>query len=165
MAKSPSPSTADPNAPAEWEAPNGDQEFVFESMDAAPAWVDRGWASFSMGPALALPAGDIYGGPPYTTITARVGDKVMFVAATPSRPAHFEVIPGEPVEENATKKPPQASAASLEDMIKTGVMTPDDLSPEAKGQVVGRSPHLKKLVEEGKAAPKAIPVSDLVKTD
>ena len=158
----PSPTDAPP-APEVWEAPDGDQEFVFESMDAAPAWIDRGWAGFSQGPALALPAGDIYGGSPYTTITARVGDTVIFKAATPSMPAHFEVIPGEPVGDNATKKPPQASAASIEDMLRSGVMQPDDLGPDAMAQVAARSPKLQKLVEEGTNAPEPIPVSDLVK--
>jgi hypothetical protein len=151
-------------APVVWEPPDGDEEFVFEDIGSAPGWVDKGWASYNQGPALALPAGDVYGSPPYTTITARVGDTVKYVAPTPSRPGHFEVIPGEPVGEAATKKPPQQSAASLEDMLKTGVMTPDDLGPDAKAQVTARSPQLKGLVEEGKAAPDPIPVSDLVKT-
>lgn len=158
-----SPAPAEQPKPEAWEPPNGDQEFVFETIDAAPAWVDKGWASYNMGPALALPAGDLFGSSPYTTITARVGDTVYFKAATPSKPAHFEVIQGEPEGENATLKIPQVTNASLEDMLKTGAMTPDDLSPEAKGQVVGRSPQLKKLVEENKAAPEPIAVADMVK--
>jgi len=164
MAKNPAPAPDDADAPVAWTPPKGDQEFVFESMDAAPAWVDRNWASFSQGPALAVPAGDIYGGQPYTTNYARVGDTVKFVAATPSKPAHLVVIEGEPTGENATKKPPQVTAASLEDMLRTGVMTPDDLGPDAKGQVAARSPKLAKLIEEGEAAPEAIAVSDIVKT-
>jgi hypothetical protein len=151
--------------PEVWEAPTSDQEFVFESVDAAPNWIDKGWASFSQGPALALPAGDLYGTGPYHTKIARVGDTVMFKAATPSKPAHFEVVEGEPVGDAATKKPPQASAASLEDMLKTGVMTPEDLGPDAKAQVSARTPQLSKLIEEGANAPEAIPVSDLVKTE
>lgn len=168
MAKSPSTKATNADGtpvPEAWEAPSNDQEFVFESIDAAPAWVDKNWASFSQGPALALPAGDLYGTGPYTTKIARVGDTVLFKAATPSKAAHFEVVEGEPVGDNATKKPPQASAASLEDMLKTGVMSPDDLGPDAKGQVAARTPALSKLVEENKNAPDAIPVSDLVKTD
>lgn len=158
--QSPAPAPAE-----EWEAPESDQEFVFESMDAAPAWVDKSWASFDRGPAIALPAGDLFGTGPYHTKIARVGDTVKFIAATPSKPAHFEVIEGEPVGENATKKPPQVSAASLEDMLKTGVMTPDDLGPDAKGQVASRTPALSKLIEEGKNAPEPIPVSDIVKSE
>ena len=156
----PAPVPAEP-----WSPPAGDEEFVFSDIASAPSWVDKGWASYNNGPALAVPAGDVYGAPPYTTKVARVGDTVKFLAATPSKPAHFEIIAGEPVEENATKKPPQASAASLEDMIRTGVMTPDDLAPEAKGQVTARSPQLTKLVEEGVAAPDPVPVSELVKVE
>lgn len=147
----------------QWAPPTSDSEFTFESIDSAPSWIDRNWASYSMGPALALPAGDMFGASPYTTITARVGDKVMFVAATPSKPAHFEVVAGEPTEDNATLKVPQVSAASLEDMLKTGVMVPDDLSEEARGQVLGRSPHLRRLIEDGVGAPEAVPVTEIVK--
>lgn len=148
-----------------WEAPDSDQEFVFESMDAAPSWVDKSWASFDRGPAIALPAGDLFGTGPYHTKIARVGDTVVFKAATPSKPAHFEVIEGEPVGDNATKKIPQASSVSLEDALKTGVMTPDDLGPDAKAQVAGRTPGLSKLIEENKNAPEPIPVSDILKTE
>jgi len=146
-----------------WVPPTDDQEFVFESIDTAPGWVDKNWAGYDSGPALQLPAGDLWGTGPYHTKTARVGDTVRFVAATPSKAAHFEVIAGEPTEENATKKPPQASSASLEDMLKSGVLTPDDLGPDAKAQVSGRSPALSQLVEEGEGAPDPIPVSELVK--
>lgn len=164
MAKSPAPAPENADAPVAWTPPKGDQEFKFESMDAAPAWVDRNWASFSQGPALAVPAGDLFGSGPYTTNFARVGDTVKFVAATPSKPAHIVVIEGEPTGDSATKKPPQVSAASLEDMLKTGVMTPDDLGPDAKAQVAARSPRLAKLIEEGEGAPEAVPVTDIVKT-
>ena len=140
MAREPAPTPATSNPtptgePKTWEAPKGDQEFKFESIDKAPAWVDKNWASFDRGPALALPAGDLFGTGPYHTKTARVGDTVYFKAATPSKPAHFEVIEGEPVGEQATKRPPQQTPASIEDMLKTGFMTPDDLGAEAKGQV------------------------------
>lgn len=159
-----SPAPADAPAKAEaWSPPESDQEFVFENIDSVPAWVDKNWASYSMGPALAVPAGDIFGTPPYTTNIARSGDTVMFKIATPSKPAHLAVVPGEPVGEGATLKPPQASAAALEDMIRTGVMVPDDLSDEARGQLLSRSPHLRMLVDEGKGAPKAVPVEELVK--
>jgi hypothetical protein len=152
------------NAPAqEWQMPDGDQEFVFESMQAAPEWVDRNWAGFNNGPALALPAGDLFGTGPYHTKTARVGDTVLFKAATPSKAAHFEVVEGEPVGENATKKPPQVTAAALEDMLKSGVLTPDELGPDAKAQVAARTPGLSKLIDENKNAPEPIPVEELVK--
>ena len=151
-------------APKEWEPPQGDQEFEFKDVASAPAWVDKSWASYDRGPALALPAGDLFGTGPYHTKIARVGDTVKFIAATPSKPARFEVIEGEPTGDNATIKIPQVTNASLEDMLKTGTMTPDELGPDAKAQVAGRSPGLAKLVEEGKGAPEPIAVTDLVKT-
>lgn len=151
--------------PKVWEPPSSDQEFEFKDIDSAPAWIDKGWAGYDQGPALQLPQGDaLFGEGPYTTQVARVGDKVQFVAATPSRAAHFVVIQKEPTGENATIKIPQVTNASLEDMLKGGTMAPDDLGPDAKAQVVGRSPKLKQLVEEGKGAPKAVPVTEVVKT-
>jgi hypothetical protein len=147
-----------------YDPPTSDQEFDFTDVASAPAWIDKNWASWSMGPALALPAGDIFGTPPYTTIIARVGDKVLFKAATPSKAAHFEVVQGEPTGDQATVKIPQVSNASLEDMLKGGSMAPDELSDEAKGQVISRSPQLTKLVEEGKGAPEPVAVTDMVKT-
>ena len=161
MATAPAP-TPDEKA-KEWEAPTTDQEFKFESVDKAPEWVDKSWASFDRGPALALPAGDLFGTGPYHTKIARVGDTVKFVAATPSKAAHFVVIEGEPVEENATKKIPQVTNASLEDMLRGGTMTPDDLGPDAKAQVAGRTPGLSKLIEENKNAPEPVAVSDIMK--
>jgi len=160
---SPPPGTAE--APKVWEPPTGDQEFEFKDIASAPAWIDKGWAGYDQGPALQLPVGDaLFGEGPYTTMTARVGDTVKFVAATPSKAAHFVVIQGEPTGENATVKIPQVSNVSLEDALKGGTMTPDDLGPDAKAQVVGRSPRLKKLIEEGKGAPEAVAVTDIVKT-
>jgi hypothetical protein len=147
-----------------WEPPTVDQEFKFETIDAAPSWVDKGWASYNQGPALAVPMGDLYAEGPYHTQTARVGDTVKFVAATPSKAAHMVIVPGEPTGENGTIKIPQVSNASLEDMLKGGTMAPDDLGPDAKAQVVGRSPRLKGLVEEGKGAPETVAVTDVVKT-
>lgn len=164
---SPSPAPGEEAAKA-WEPPDGDQEFVFESIDAAPDWVDRSWASFSMGPALAVPAGNLDGTGPYHTKFARVGDKVLFVAAKGATPAHLEVVHEEPdpsVEGMTTKKIPQVSNASLEDALRTGAMTPDDLSEEAKAQVIGRTPGLRGMIEEGKGAPAEQAVSDLVKLD
>jgi hypothetical protein len=150
--------------PKAWEPPQSDQEFEFKDVQSAPAWIDKSWTSYDMGPALALPAGDLYGEGPYHTKTARVGDKVMFVAASASKPAHFEVIPGEPEGEDATAKPPQQSNCSLEDALKTGYLAPDDLGPEAKAQVAARSPRLKAMIEEGKGAPEAVSIGDYVKT-
>ena len=152
-------------APEPWSPPEGDQEFEFESIESVPSWVDKNWAGYDQGPALQLPVGDaMFGEGPYTTQVARVGDTVYFKAATPSKAAHFVVVQGEPTGDNATVKIPAASNASLEDMLKGGTMTPDDLGPDAKAQVIGRSPRLTKLIEEGKGAPEAVPVTDVVKT-
>jgi hypothetical protein len=144
-----------------WAPPEGDQEFDFKDIESAPEWVNRAWVT---GQGLALPAGDLYGEGPYHTKTARFGDKVLFIAATPSVPAHFEVIAKEPTGEAAQALPPQQTNAQLEDLIKTGWLAPDDLSEDAKAQVTARSPRLKRLIEDNKGVPEAVPVGDYVKT-
>lgn len=147
--------------------PNGDADFVFKDMASAPAWVDRNWASFDRGPALALPASVIDDGVgPYTTITARVGDKVVYTAAKGASPAKFTVIPSDgSVEEGVgTRRMPAATNASLEDQLKTGFLTPEELGSDAKAQVMQRSPGMTKLIEEGKNAPAPQDVSTVIKT-
>lgn len=165
--RSDSPATDQPMpAPSAkpWAPPDGDQEFKFEGPDSLPEWVDRNWASYDRGPALAVPAGDLFGTGPYHTRIARIGDTVKFVAATPSKAAHFVIVEGEASVENATRKIPAASNASLEDMLKGGTMTPDELGPDAKAQVAQRSPGMARMVEDGTGAPAAVPVGDVVKT-
>jgi hypothetical protein len=155
-----------PSPAEEWEPPTSDQEFVFEGMDSVPAWVPKDWAGFNQGPALQVPAGDIMGFTgPYHTKVARLGDTVVFTAAKGATPAKLTVIPGEPIGDQATKKPAQQSNCSVEDALKTGMMTPDDLGDDAKAQVAARSPGMKKLVEEGKGAPEPQSIADFVKTD
>jgi hypothetical protein len=168
MAKNAKTTSGDPApSPDRWTPPGSDEEFTFESIDAAPAWIDRGWASFDRGPALAVPAGDLYGDGPYHTKIARVGDKVVFIAAKGASPAKLDVITSEPdpKEGNVTKKPPQQSAAALEDMLKTGMLTMDDLGSDAKSQVAARSPNLSRMMEDRKGAPEPQNVSDVVKLD
>ena len=123
-----------------WVPPTGDQEFEFTSVADAPGWVDKNWASFDRGPALAVPQGDLYGKGPYHTAFAHVGDKVVFTAARGATPAKLTIIAREPGPEDSTKKPPQVSQASLEDMLKNGFMSPDDLGPDAKAQVASAVP-------------------------
>lgn len=155
MTDAPAPS------PEPWSPPDGDQDFVFTTIQEAPAWVDRTWASFDHGPALAVPAGDVaFGSGPYTTKIAHPGDTVKFVAAKGAVPAHMEVIPGAPEGESVTRRIPQATNASLEDMLKVGTMAPDDLGDDAKAQVAQRTPAMKRLVEEGKGAPEAQSAED-----
>lgn len=149
--------------PQPWAPPTEDQEFKFESIDAVPAWVDKGWASWKDGPALAVPMGDLWGEGPYHTGTARIGDTVKFLKATPSKAAHFEIIAGEPEPGKGTKRPPQQTNASLEDQLKTGYMSPDDLGDDARGQVLARSPRLAPLIEEGRGAPEPVSIPDVVK--
>lgn len=72
-----------------------------------PDWADRGWASYSDGPALAVPKGDPYAAP-YVTVTARIGDSV-FINKDRDR---FFVVRGSPKE--ASKVDQKQQAASLE---------------------------------------------------
>lgn len=140
--------------------PTGDEEFVFKDIESAPAWVDKGWAGYSNGPALQLPR-DLWNAQPYGTITARAGDTVKFMAAKGSKPAHFEVIEGDASLDPGlvTKKPAQASAASLEDLIKLGHIEPASLGADAKAQVAARTPSMAKVVEGEEAAPEKQPVA------
>lgn len=165
--QAPAPAPAPAAAPTEWVAPDSDQDFIFESIDKAPAWVDKGWAGFDRGPALQLPAGDIYGTGPYWTKTAKVGDRVLFVAAKGSMPAHFEVVARDASADEGIgcKKPPQQSPVALEDALKTGWLTPEDLGEEGRGQVLARTPALKRLIEEGVNAPEPQSITNVVKID
>ena len=156
----PAPAPADGEKAKPWTPPPGDQEFVFESVDASPAWIDKGWASFDRGPALALPAGDLYGTGPYHTVTARVGDKVVYTAAKGAMPAKFTVIPGDPFPEDYTPKPPQQSGAQLEDLLKQGYLSPDKLGSDAKAQVAARSPRFKGLIEGETTDGSEVPVPE-----
>lgn len=148
----PKPSAGSPD----WEAPTERMEWTFEGdVQAAPEWIDRGWAGFDRGPALHIPAGDLWGNGPYTTKTARSGDTIVFVPAQGAKVAHFEVLQGEQtVEKGGTVLPAQASQASLEDMVKLGHLAPDSMGAEAKGQVAVRTPSLAKVMS-GEAKPPA----------
>jgi len=169
MAKSPNSTPAPTpgvDQVAAWVPPTGDQEFEFTTVQDAPGWVDRNWASFDRGPALAVPAGDLYGEGPYTTTFAHPGDKVVFTAARGATPAKITVIPLEPGPDASTRKPPQQSAASLEDMLKNGFISPDDLGPDAKAEVASRSPRLARMIETGEGAPEpTVKPSDVVGTE
>jgi hypothetical protein len=158
-------SAADRKREGPWEPPTEDTEFVFDGVDHAPGWVDKNWASFDRGPALAVPVGDIYSDGPYTTQSARIGDTVKFVANKGATAAHFEVIRGEPdPAKGVTKRVPQQSAAQEEDLLKGGWITPDDLGEDAKAQIISRSPHLRRMIEDGHGLPKEQKVSDIMKT-
>ena len=160
-APAPTPAANDKHADKAWTPPTSDQEFVFENIQSAPGWVDRGWAGFDRGPALAVPAGDLYSDGPYTTNSARPGDTVKFIAAKGSMAAHIEVIKGELDPGKGTKRIAQQSAAQEEDLLKLGWITVDDLGEDAKAQILGRSPKLRGLIEDGKGKPDKQNVSDL----
>ena len=59
---------------------------------------------------------------------------------------------------NITKRPPAYTNASLEDMIKTGWLSVDDLGADAKAQVAHRSPRLAQVMEGETDAQIAKPV-------
>lgn len=149
--------------PQPWAPPTEDQEFKFTTIDEAPAWIDKGWASWKDGPALAVPISDLWGEGPYHTAVARTGDTVKFFKATPSKVAHFEVLAGEPEPGKGTKRPPQVTNASLEDQLKTGHITVDDLGDDAKGQILARSPRMTQMIQEGKGAPDPVSIPDVMK--
>lgn len=144
--------------------PDGDQEWKFDGdVQAAPDWVDKGWASYDGGPALAVPVGDPTK-QPYTTIVARRGDTIRYKARKNGMFGAYTVERAEPVDTdeedpNATKYPAQQSQAAIEDMLKTGAMAPSDLSPDAKAQVLVRNPevHAAVLGVEDSGAPAASP--------
>ena len=144
-----------------WTPPTSDQEFEFTTIQEAPDWVDRNWAGFDRGPALAVPAGDLYNDQPYTTQSARPGDTVKFIAAKGSLGPHIEVIRGEVDPEKGTRRIAQQSAAQEEDLLKLGWIGPDDLGEDAKAQIMGRSPKLKGLIEGTTPPPEKQDASDL----
>ena len=142
----------------ELEIPSSRQEFKYEGKpDGLPGWVDKGWSGYDRGPALHVPQGPaLRTDGPYTTKTARPGDTIVFVPNEGATPAHYEVLHGEvTVEEGGTPKPPQQSQASLEDMVLTGVIAPDELGEDAKAQVAARSPSMQKVIDGTMPAPKA----------
>ena len=161
---SPSATNEDGTPQAEaWTPPTSDQEFTFTTMDEAPAWVDRGWAGFSQGPALAVPAGDLFGNGPYHTKTARPGDKVIFTAGKAGMAPKLDVVTGVPdLTEGGVKKPPQESACSVEDGLKTGLIPVETLTEADKGAIALRSPGLKQALETGKGLAEKQNVSDIV---
>ena len=144
--------------PKSWAPPTSDQEFVFESADSLPDWVNKSWIGYDGGPALQVPTGDLYGNEgPYTTKAAHIGDTVKFTVAKGATPAKFTIIEGEPdpnVEGQGTKKPAQQTSATLEDLIKGGTLQPDELGDDAKAQVSVRTPSLKPVIEGSAAAPR-----------
>lgn len=134
-------------------APQGFAEgesFVYDgNLDSVPGWADKGWATYSAGPALAVPKGDPRG-QPYTTDVARIGDTV-FWNGKDGRGGRFAVVhaeelgmqPGDPdnpptKEKPLPAKPVGTEEASLEDLDKTGILPYEEMNEEQKGQMVAR---------------------------
>jgi hypothetical protein len=173
--RTPAPAPAKTNdkssTDAEWSPPTSDQEFKFESIKSAPAWVDKNWASFDRGPALAVPMGNLDGTGPYHTASARVGDIVKYTAPVGATPGKFTIVKSEPEPGKGTKLPPQQTSAQLEDLLRLGWITPEDMGADAKAQVIARSPGMARYFSEedggtakGKgAAPKTQDVGDIIK--
>lgn len=107
----------------------GGQSFQFKGLDSVPGWVDKGWASYSAGPALAVPVGDPFG-QPYTTKTANIGDYVF----SNKDGTRFHVVtaaemgddPGDVDGDHESNLPPQTSQATLEDLTKQGLVDPNE---------------------------------------
>lgn len=108
---SPAPTPA-ADAIKPWAPPSDDQEFVFESLDAAPGWIDKGWAAFDRGPALAVPMidypkeGEEARAQPYHTQFAHVGDTIKW----DNKKRKFEVVAKAPEEQEET---PPADVTTL----------------------------------------------------
>jgi hypothetical protein len=121
--------------------PTSDEEFEFTDINSIPGWCDKGWAGYDQGPALQLPRDLTFKGP-YSTITAHIGDKVVFTAAKGAKAASFTVIQKDVSDEEGkgTQKPGAVSNASLEDLLATGKLKIEDLSDDAKGQLILRNP-------------------------
>ncbi len=128
-----------------WVPPTSDQEFVFDTVDAIPAWADKSWATYSNGPALAVPTGDLFVTQPYTTAIAHKGDTVKYSVDSNSITVVAAPPPATPDE--APKRAVQTSAASLEDQLKSKAIEAGDLDDDAKAQVISRTPALKSKLE------------------
>ncbi len=127
---------------------NNVETYVFDGdIHNAPSWVDRGWAAFDAGPALAVPNGDP-NGQPYTTTVARKGDTVLrHPAAGNLTYDTYKVVRaeemggqpgGDPVDPASPSfRPAQETNASLEDMAKTGILE-EGVDPDAEAQLEAR---------------------------
>jgi hypothetical protein len=136
----------------DFQPPAGREEFVFDgNPESLPEWLNK--SDLGYGPSINVPASDYPFTGAYTTLRATVGDTVVWTPAKGARGGHFDVIKGEPDTREMTKRPAQESPAQLEDLIKLGHVTPDDLGQDAKTQLLVRSPLFRPMVEEGVGLP------------
>src|SRR4051812_39875727 len=133
------------------------QSFQYDGkLDSVPGWVDKGWATYDRGPALAVPRGNP-NKQPYNTVVARTGD-FIFVNSKGNR---FAVVraeelgeqPGSP-DQQATKdkplpaKPVGTEHASLEDLDANGILPYDEMNPEQQAQMVARGTAPEEVMQE-----------------
>lgn len=105
-----------------------------------PSWVDKGWGNGAM---YRVPRGDP-NAQPYTTVKARIGDRILRNVGKNNYPDTFTVTTaaedGRVVGEvSDTFRPPQETSASLEDLVKTGAIEGGDLDEEAKQELASRA--------------------------
>lgn len=93
-AANPAPTAGQPG----WVPPEADAEFVVgeDGVASAPEWVDKSWAAYDGGPAIAVPMGNLFGSSPQHNTIAKKGDTVKYHAPTESKGAYFEVVPVDP---------------------------------------------------------------------
>lgn len=137
-AEAPAPTWGRPG----FKPPQDRQEFVFEDAQSVPEWVDKGWMGWDGGIVINVPQGDPLKSP-YTTKVARRGDTVVYVPGNNGAFGKFEVITppaGVPqdFDYEANFRPKAWSEADLEDLIKTGATTLDEMDPDARSQVLYR---------------------------
>ena len=133
-------------APKPWVPPKDKQEYVVtEKMADVPEWIDKGWVGFG---ALKVPVGDYPFDSPYTTEKAEPGDTIQFSPAGATRGGHFTVVKNtDPDQAKSTPRPAQESAATLEDLLKSGHLAPDEMRASDKQQVRVRSPKFQSILD------------------
>ena len=116
------------------------------NLQGVPDWIDKGWATYSAGPALAVPRGDP-NKQPYTTVVARIGDYVFSEQEGRSlhrRPCRGSRRPARqpdaaPTEEKPLPaKPVGTEYASLEDLDRLEILPFDQMNEEQQAQMRAR---------------------------
>jgi hypothetical protein len=123
------------------------QSFQYDGkLDSVPDWVDKGWATYSAGPALAVPRGDP-NKQPYNTVTARLGDWIFVNKKgdryTVVRAEEVGDQPGSPTQLPTQEKPLPAKPvgteyASLEDLDRLDILPFDEMNEEQQAQMRAR---------------------------
>ncbi len=141
------------------------QSFQYDGkLDSVPDWVDKGWATYDRGPALAVPRGDPNKGP-YATTVARIGDFV-YVNKKGNRYAVLRAEelgeqPGSPTQLPTEEKPLPAKPvgtehASLEDLDQLGILPFDQMNEEQQAQMIARGTAPPEAMEEAGLGPSGL---------